>query len=169
MQTQPVMAADQAITIWALPNIRFFLQEQFQAIFLDKVQVFDHAHVVFGAIAFIQRFQPFAGESLAFKTKADESFCQVFALVAHVEAVFPPGNASRAIFIIETLLFQIVVHRLITSAQAAIHPAGGDKVFEIFIHFSALCYSSGSTAADGWGVWCGGFAATPHPPYSLAC
>jgi hypothetical protein len=72
--------------------------------------------VVFGAIAFIQRFQPFAGERLAFKTKADESFCQAFALVAHMEAVFPPGNAARAVFVIEALLFQIIVQRLITSA-----------------------------------------------------
>jgi len=26
---------------------------------------------------------------------------------------------------------------------------------------------SGSHAAEGWGVWCGGFTATPHPLNSL--
>jgi hypothetical protein len=26
---------------------------------------------------------------------------------------------------------------------------------------------SSSLAADEWGVWCGGFAATPHPPIPL--
>jgi len=25
-------------------------------------------------------------------------------------------------------------------------------------------YYSGSLAAEGWRVWCGGLAATPHPP-----
>ena len=70
-QTKPVMAANRPAAGWAAPFLLLRLQETLHPIIPDCIQVFDHAHVVFSAIAFIQAFQAFAGVFSTFKTKPD--------------------------------------------------------------------------------------------------
>ena len=65
------MAADRPAAGWAAPLLLLSLQETLHPIIPDGIQVFDHAHVVFGAVAFIQAFQPLTGVICALKTKPD--------------------------------------------------------------------------------------------------
>jgi len=56
IQTQSVMTADRTATLWTHPLCRFLLQEFFYPILLYEFEICYHAHVIFCAIAFIQRF-----------------------------------------------------------------------------------------------------------------
>lgn len=62
------MAADRSAASWAAPLLLLRRQEALLASSFDGVQVLDHAHVIFCAVAFIQAFQAFAGVISALKT-----------------------------------------------------------------------------------------------------
>ena len=110
------MAADRPAAGWAAPFLLLRLQETLHPIIPDCIQVFDHAHVVFSAIAFIQAFQAFAGVFSTFKTKPDASVCQQFARIVHMRAIFSSRNASRAIFFVKSPFVEIIFLELISDA-----------------------------------------------------
>ena len=60
------MAAYYPATFRAAPLCFFLFQELLDAMLFDELKVLYHTQMVFGAIAFIEVFQPATGEILAF-------------------------------------------------------------------------------------------------------
>ena len=112
IQAQSIMTAYGFSTYFTAPFVTFLLYEFFHAKFLDVVEVFYHAHMVFCTVALIQCLQSFTREAFAFITKPDATFCQQFARISHMRAVFSPRNASRAIFFIKSTLVKILFSEL---------------------------------------------------------
>lgn len=123
------MTADHSSAFRAAPPGLFFLQESLHPFSFDESEVLDHAHMVLGAVALIEGFQPFTGESSALIAEAELPFLQQFALITHVGTVFPSGNTAGTVFSVESLFVQVPLHKLIGNAQAAIHPAGSNELF----------------------------------------
>ncbi len=98
------MAADRPAASGAVPFLFLRLQEVFHTSITNRVQVFDHAHVVFCTVTFIQALQAFAGVFRTNKTKPYLAFAEQIAGIRHVGAVFPAGDATRAVGPMETLL-----------------------------------------------------------------
>jgi len=119
------MAADHSAALWALPFLSFLCEKCLNSVVSDAYQVFDHAQVIARAVTFIKRFQAFAGELLALKTKAHFPLRQQSAI--HKQAVLPARDAARAAGLVEPLFVQFVDPRLVADAHAAIHPAGCDQ------------------------------------------
>jgi hypothetical protein len=61
------MNADQFAAGWASPSFLFFFEELVYSIFLNVLQIIDHAHSIFYSVARIKCFQVFAWEISAFK------------------------------------------------------------------------------------------------------
>ena len=60
------MAAYHSATFGALPLDGFLVKELLHTMFLHKLEVLYHTHVIFRTIAFIEVFQSSTGEILAF-------------------------------------------------------------------------------------------------------
>ena len=71
---------DYAAALKARPSLLLVVNESIQADTLYISQVFYHAHCIFGSIPFIQLFQPFAGELIAFKAKLGLVFLNYLAV-----------------------------------------------------------------------------------------
>jgi len=107
VQAEPVMTADRPTAGGAAPLFRLHIQKIIHSKIPDGVQVFDHAHVVLGAVALIQALEAFAGVLRAFKTETQLAFAKQLAAIRHMGAVFPPGDAARAVGSVKTLLIQV--------------------------------------------------------------
>ena len=108
------------------PLCRFVFQKYFDTMFLYKFEVVYHAHMVFGTVTFIESLQAAASEIRAFVTEANEPVTQSGTLLLHQGTVLAPWQASGAVFLPEPLLFQVIFHRQVAYAYAAIHPTRGD-------------------------------------------
>lgn len=86
------------------------------AIVADGVQVFDHAHVVFGTVALIEVFQAVAWIIGTFKTKANLAFAKQLAAVCHVDAILSAGNAARAVGAVKTSFVQVQLLEMVGGA-----------------------------------------------------
>ncbi len=128
------MAADPPTASWTAPGFLLCLQETLHAIVANGVQICNHTHVVLRAVALIQTLQAFAGVLRAFKTEANLAFSQQLAAICHVGAVFPAGDAARAIGSVKAFFVQIHFFELVGCAQSAIHAAWSNQVFSQ--HFS---------------------------------
>jgi len=107
VQAKPVVAADRPTASGAAPLFLLHFQEIIHSKILDGLQVFDHAHVIFGAVALIEAFEAFAGVSGTFKTETQLAFAKQLATIRHVGAVFPARDAARAVGPVKTLLIQV--------------------------------------------------------------
>src|SRR5690606_9650962 len=116
IETEPIMTADGTSTGWAAPFFFLAHQKRRHANLLDRVHVFDHAHVILGAIAFVKTLQPFTSVIMTFEAKADQPFSNQFAGIRHVPAVLTPWNAARAIFTMKALFIQIHLFEEISRA-----------------------------------------------------
>jgi hypothetical protein len=123
------VAANSCSAILAAPFITLSLEEFFYTRIIDIVKVFYHAHMVFCPVALIQCLQSFTGEIIAFKTKSDASFCQQFARISHMRAVFSPEYTPRTIFFVKPLFVNIFLHELKSNAQTTIHAARSNQFF----------------------------------------
>lgn len=96
-----------------------------KAVFLNERKIFQHAHVVFCAIPFIQRFQPVTGIFCAFKAKGFLVF--VFSdgtvLTGFSFASMAAATAGKPL-------------ALVGLAQGTIHPAGRHKLLQSHFLFS---------------------------------
>ena len=96
-----------------------------KAVFLNERKIFQHAHVVFCAIPFIQRFQPVTGIFCAFKAKGFLVF--VFSdgpvLTGFSFASMAAATAGKPL-------------ALVGLAQGTIHPAGRHKLLQSRFLFS---------------------------------
>ena len=129
VQAQSVVAADGLAAFRAAPLFLFLFEEALDAVIPDEFKVFDHAHVVPGAVALIQVFQAAAGELGALVAKPHPSLAQQGALPFHEGAVLAARQAAGAVLLAEPLLLQVVLHRQVTDAERAVHAAGSDQLF----------------------------------------
>ena len=101
------MAADRSAAGWAAPLLLLRLQKVFHTRVAYGVKIFDHAHVILRAVALIQALQALAGVIRTFKTEPNLAFAEQIAGIRHVGAVFPAGDAARAVGSVKTLLIQV--------------------------------------------------------------
>jgi len=116
MQAQTIMAAYHFAAFRAAPFLFFLFQKHLHTLLFDVIQVFEHAHMVFGAVTLIKGFEAFAGEIFALRTEADQSFPQQMALLLHMGTVLTPRQAAGTIFPLKALFLQIIFHCLIADA-----------------------------------------------------
>ena len=90
-----------------------------KAVFLNERKIFQHAHVVFCAIPFIQRFQPVTGIFCAFKAKGFLvfAFSDGTVLTGFSFAAMAAATAGKPL-------------ALVGLAQGTIHPAGRPKLLQ---------------------------------------
>ena len=96
-----------------------------KAVFLNERKIFQHAHVVFCAIPFIQRFQPVTGIFCAFKAKGFLvfAFSDGTVLTGFSFAAMAAATAGKPL-------------ALVGLAQGTIHPAGRHKLLQSHFLFS---------------------------------
>ena len=88
----------------------------------DHLKVFDHAHVVFGTVAFVELFDAPAGKFFAFTTK---SGCQIFPdFTGYHDALAAVG---RFVFIQSKAAAAGIFRSQIGHACPAVHAAGCDQ------------------------------------------
>ncbi len=104
VQTKSVMAADGPAAFRAAPLCLFLFEEALDALIPDEFKVFDHAHVVPGAVARIEVFQPAAGKLVTLVAKPHASLAQQGALSFHEGAIFAARQAAGAVLLAEALL-----------------------------------------------------------------
>jgi hypothetical protein len=110
------------------PSLALCGHEISNSFFSNKFQVFDLAHAVFCAVAFIHDREPVAREFRALATEIAGAFCAG----AHFAVCAGHGHVLFSVLAAVTgVLFAQEGH-----ADAAIHSARGDKVLSNFIfHF----------------------------------
>jgi hypothetical protein len=124
--------ADDAATFRAFVFGFLLRDEGVDPVVLYELQIFDHAHAVFCAIAFVQLFQSSAG-LLAFKTELG------FALIYRLAVFDPALNASkRLIYICCSAAGASIFVSQISHANLAVHAAGCDQLYvEFSVHSSS--------------------------------
>jgi hypothetical protein len=75
------MNTDRAFASGTGPSYIFILYKFPNTIIPDIFKIFNHAHIIFGSISFIQMFQIYAGEISAFKTELRPTFSKYFAVL----------------------------------------------------------------------------------------
>ena len=128
---QSVMAAYYPATFWASPLCGFFFQEPRQTVLSYELEVLDHAHVVKSAIALIESLDDPARKIPAFMTEPHQPAPNQPAPL-FVMTVLAARQAARAVRLPESFLPEVVLHRQVAAAYAAVHPTGSDK---FFFHF----------------------------------
>ena len=122
LQTHPRMDANDPTAMRARPAGLFLPQESLQPNGLDRFQVFDLTHGVFGAIALIQLFQTRTRKRVAFKTKAGLAFFETVAMFdAAIDAM------RRFIPVVRIATGTGFVLAQVRAANPAVHAAWGDK------------------------------------------
>lgn len=96
-----------------------------KAVFLNERKIFQHTHVVFCAIPFVQRFQPVTGIFCAFKAKG-------FLVFAFLDGTVLAGFSFAAMA--ATMADQPLA--LVGLAQGTIHPTGCHKLLQCHFLFS---------------------------------
>ena len=104
----------------AAPVPLILLPDEFiKAVFLNERKIFQHTHVVFCAVPFVQRFQPVTGIFCAFKAKG-------FLVFAFLDGTVLTG------FSFTTMAAAMAGKplALVGLAQRAVHPAGRHKLLQ---------------------------------------
>lgn len=110
----------------AAPVPLILLPDKFvKAVFLNEHKIFQHTHVVFCTIPFIQRLQPVTGIFFAFKAKG-------FLVFACPDGTVLTGFSFTAMA--ATMTGQPLA--LVGLAQGTIHPAGRRKLLQCHFLFS---------------------------------
>jgi len=91
------MTADSPVTRGTLPLRLFLLKELFRAVRLDIIQVLDHAHVIFRAVALVQIFQSLTWISLTHIAEPDLAFTDQVTMIRHMRTIFASGNTAGAV------------------------------------------------------------------------
>ena len=94
-----------SISVFYYPFPTFLSQKFFHSEFLDVIQVFYHAHMVFCKVALIQCLQSIAWVIWAFITKPDASFWKQLKRISHIGAVLSPWNTSWTIFFMKPFFY----------------------------------------------------------------
>jgi hypothetical protein len=120
------MDTNLASTPGASPSYIFVLYKFPDTINFNILKIFNHAHIVFGAVSFIQMFQPITGKISAFKTKLCSAISKIFTIL---DFTSNPGDWFIGVHYSATGTF--IFFSQISHTNAAVHSAGGYK--RIFI------------------------------------
>ena len=102
------MAAYYFAAIRASPLLPLFFKESINTFVSDVFQVLNHTHVVFGAVTFIESFEPAAGEIPAFIAEPYQSFAKQVATPFHKNTVLPTWQATGAVSPLESFLVNVI-------------------------------------------------------------
>jgi len=106
-KAQAVMTAYLPTAFFALPPLILLDHERINTVLLNGFEIFNHAHVVFRTIAFVQHFKAPTGKIGAFKAKADTPVPKQFTAITHMQTVFAASYAALAILPVEALFFKV--------------------------------------------------------------
>lgn len=121
------MTAYHSTAVGATPFCFFFFQKRPDAVRFYEIEVCYHAHMVFGAIPFIEGLEPTAGVIRTFIAESHETFTQPGTRLFHKGTVLAAWQTAGTIRFTKPLLIQIVCHRQVADAHSAVHPARGNK------------------------------------------
>ncbi len=91
------MTADSPVTRGTLPLRLLLFQEIFHAVRLDVVEVLNHAHVIFRAVALVQIFQSLTWISLTHIAEPDLAFTDQVTMIRHMRTIFASGNTAGTV------------------------------------------------------------------------
>lgn len=131
-KAQSVMTTDRPSAGRTAPFFLLSAKKLVHPVFADRIQILDHTHMVFVAVALIERLQSLAGIVFAFDAEADQAFADLLTAIGHMQAVLAARDTSGAIGPMEALLIDVQLPRLKSDTQPAIHPARGDQI--LFVH-----------------------------------
>ena len=101
----------------------FFISNKFSyAVFFNISKIYDHAHIVFSSVSFIQMFQIIAGKIVTSKTKLCFSFLENFTVYD-----FTSNNGNGFIGICSPATGAFIFFSQISHASATVHATGSDK------------------------------------------
>ena len=126
--------ADQMAAAGAFPAGLFPFCEFSNACIPDVFEVFDHAHAIFGSVAFIQLFESGAGIGWAGETEPSASR-ELFAVLDSTS-----DAACGLVFVTPPASGASVLFPYIGITDTAVHTAGSDQGrFDCHAGYSALC------------------------------
>ena len=102
------MAAYYITAIGASPLLPLSFKEFVDTLVPDVFQVLNHTHMVFGAVPFIESFQPSAGKALALITEPYQSFPDQVAMLSHEDAVLATRHTTGAVSPLEPFPVKVV-------------------------------------------------------------
>ena len=116
------MNADPASTFGAGPSCVFISQKFIHPEIPDIRKIFDHAHIVSGAISLIQMLQILAGKIVTFKTKGYLPLLNDLTV-----SDLAPGDANGFMGIHYPASGAFILFSQISHANAAIHTTGTNE------------------------------------------
>ena len=122
----PVVDADNAAAVRAPVLFPLIIKESLHPVLFNLYEIFNHAHVVSLAVAFINVTQVAAGEVFTFIAEGNPIFGKVLAASFYKGAQFITRAAAGAVY---TLLFgEIPGKGQVGAADAAVHAAGSNQL-----------------------------------------
>jgi len=127
IQAQSIMTAYHFATFRTAPFFLFLFQKTFDAMLFDEFEVFYHAHMVPGAVSFIEAFQSTTGKFFALIAKPNQPFPEQITMFFHKGTVLTAWPTATAVSLSKSLLLKVIFHRQITNTESAVHATGSDK------------------------------------------
>lgn len=117
------MNAEHSSAFWTFPAYSFLFDKRIHSQRLDRFEVFDHAHPIFGTITFIDMLDACAWKSGTIHTQPG---LDIFEVLTILNAAADTGNGwlLRIIPIAAGAMFLLPK---VSHAESAIHSAGGDE------------------------------------------
>ena len=120
------MAANGCSALRTFPNLLLFLQEPFDAVFLYKFKVLNHAHPEVGSVALIYLVKLLAGIISTLVTILHFTFKEQIASFFEEGTLPVSGSATWAVGHSDPFALDIIFLSKISTAYAAIHSARSD-------------------------------------------
>jgi hypothetical protein len=127
IEADSIVAANDASAFRAFPLLLFFFQEALNAVFIDRYQVLDHAHVIEITVSLVECPEAAAWKIVTLIAEVHQPFSQQVTVLAHVHAVPAAWPATGTIGLMKTLGSQVVSHCQVVGAYTAVHPARGNE------------------------------------------
>ena len=126
LKADAVVAADYSATLRTFPSIFFLLKKLLDAVLLDKVKVFDHAHPKESSIAFINMAKLFAWKIFTFIAVFHLAFQEQVASLLEKGTLLISWPATSAIRHSDTFTLYIMFEGKIPAAYPAVHSTRSD-------------------------------------------
>ena len=115
------MAAYHITTFRTVPLLFFLFQEPIKAVFLDEFEVFNHAHIVFGAVSLIKGHKANAGKIFTFITEFHLVVQKQLASFLEKRALFVSRSATLTVSHSHSFSSNIIFQSKIVTANTTIH------------------------------------------------
>jgi hypothetical protein len=130
-KTQPVMTAYHPTASGTAPLGFFLFKKLPDARLFDEFNVFNHAHMIFGAVPIIEGLKSSTGEISTLKAKPNQSVADQIAVLFHKGAVLPARQTTGTVCLAKPLVFQVIFHREVAYTNSTIHSA---RSYQYFFH-----------------------------------